>query len=108
VVEPICAVLTEAGAKITPSTYYTHRTRPPSARSVTDAATTAGIETVHAENYGVYGARKVHAEVRRQGHRVARCTEARNHVPTCFRKSAPVVEEDGERAGARVAEDVAR
>jgi putative transposase len=35
------------------------------------------IEKVHAENYGVYGARKVHAEVRRQGHPVARCTVER-------------------------------
>jgi putative transposase len=34
---------------------------------LTDAATTGVIEKVHAENYGVYGARKVHAEVRRQG-----------------------------------------
>ncbi|WP_231851682.1 IS3 family transposase [Modestobacter italicus] len=76
-VEPICAVLTEAGAKIAPSTYYAHRTRPPSARSVTDAATTEVIEQVHADNYGVYGARKVHAEVRRQGHPVARCTVER-------------------------------
>ncbi|HEY0541141.1 MAG TPA: IS3 family transposase [Actinoallomurus sp.] len=76
-VEPICRVLTEAGAKIAPSTFYAHRTRPPSARSVTDAATTAVIEKVHAANYGVYGARKVHAEVRRQGHPVARCTVER-------------------------------
>ena len=35
------------------------------------------IEQVHADNYGVYGARKVHAEVRRQGHPVARCTVER-------------------------------
>ena len=35
------------------------------------------IEKVHAANYGVYGARKVHAEVRRQGHLVARCTVER-------------------------------
>ncbi len=35
------------------------------------------IEKVHADNYGVYGARKVHAEVRRQGHPVARCTVER-------------------------------
>jgi putative transposase len=35
------------------------------------------IEKVHAENYGVYGARKVHAEARRQGHPVARCTVER-------------------------------
>lgn len=76
-IEPICRVLTEAGAKIVPSTYYAHRTRPPSARSVTDAATTAVIKRVHADNYGVYGARKVHAEVRRQGQTVARCTVER-------------------------------
>jgi putative transposase len=35
------------------------------------------IERVHAANYGVYGARKVHAELNRQGHRVARCTVER-------------------------------
>jgi putative transposase len=35
------------------------------------------IERVHADNFGVYGARKVHAELRRQGHRVARCTVQR-------------------------------
>jgi putative transposase len=29
---------------------------------------------VHAENYGVYGVRKIHAELHRQGHQVARCT----------------------------------
>ena len=32
---------------------------------------------MHAENYGVYGARKVHAELGRRGHRVARCTVER-------------------------------
>ncbi len=32
---------------------------------------------MHEENYGVYGARKVHAELRRQGHEVARCTVER-------------------------------
>jgi putative transposase len=35
------------------------------------------IEKVHGDNYGVYGARKVHAEVRRKGHAVARCTVER-------------------------------
>jgi putative transposase len=35
------------------------------------------IERVHAENYGVYGARKMHAELHRKGHRVARCTVER-------------------------------
>jgi putative transposase len=32
---------------------------------------------VHGDNFGVYGARKVHAELRRQRHPVARCTVAR-------------------------------
>ncbi|MEX5306087.1 IS3 family transposase [Kocuria sp. CPCC 205258] len=68
-VEPICKVL-----QVAPSTYYAAKTRPPSARSVSDAATTAVIAKVHAENYGVYGVTKVHAELRRAGHRVARCT----------------------------------
>lgn len=57
-VEPICQVLTQAGAAIAASTYYAAKTRPPSARSMTDAATTEVIRTVHAENYGVYGVRK--------------------------------------------------
>jgi putative transposase len=76
-VEPVCAVLKDAGVQIAPSTYYAHRTRPPSARSVSDAATTRAIERIHVDNFGVYGARKVHAQLRRQGHPVARCTVAR-------------------------------
>ncbi|GAB37650.1 putative transposase, partial [Gordonia sputi NBRC 100414] len=35
------------------------------------------IRTVHADNLGVYGARKVHAELRRNGIAVARCTVER-------------------------------
>ncbi len=66
-VGPICGQL-----QIAPSSYYAHPTRPPSARSLTDAATTTVIEKVHAENFDVYGARKVHAQLRRQGHSVAR------------------------------------
>ena len=66
-VEPICEVLTEAGTKIAPSTYYAAKIRAPSARARRDAATTAVIKRVHAQNYGVYGIRKVHAEVKRQG-----------------------------------------
>ncbi len=71
-VEPICRDL-----QIAPSSYYAHRARPPSARSVSDTATTEVITAVHADNYGVYGARKVHAELNRQGHPVARCTVQR-------------------------------
>jgi putative transposase len=71
-VEPICEVL-----QIAPSSYYAHRSRPPSARSVSDAATSEVIAAVHEENYGVYGARKVHAELKRLGHPIARCTVER-------------------------------
>jgi putative transposase len=71
-VEPICRQL-----QVAPSTNYAHRSRPPSARSVTDAVTTTLIEGVHADNFAVYGARKVHAALHRQGHRVARCTVQR-------------------------------
>jgi putative transposase len=76
-VEPICTVLKDAGVQVAPSTYYAAKTRPPSARSVSDAATTETLRRVHAANYGVYGVRKMHAELNRQGHRVARCTVAR-------------------------------
>ena len=71
-VEPICEQL-----QIAPSTYYAAKSREPSARSVRDQATTKVIEQVHEANFGVYGARKVHAEMRRQGHQVARCTVER-------------------------------
>ena len=76
-VEPICRVLTEAGTQIAPSTYYAAKTRLPSARAVSDRARTLLIEQVHRDNYSVYGARKVHAELQRQGHPVARCTVER-------------------------------
>jgi transposase InsO family protein len=76
-VEPICAVLNKAGVKIAPSGYYASKTRPPSARAVRDAVLVAEIKTAHQANLGVYGARKVHAELNRQGVQVARCTVER-------------------------------
>lgn len=47
-VEPICRALTEAGAKIAPSTYYAAKTRPPSARAVADAVLDERILATHA------------------------------------------------------------
>lgn len=73
-VEPICTVLREAGMQIAPSTYYAAKTRPPSARAVADRQHLAVLRRVHEENYGVYGVRKMHAELNRRGHRIARCT----------------------------------
>ncbi|MGX6741147.1 IS3 family transposase [Streptomyces peucetius] len=50
---------------------------PASARSIRDAQLTELIGKVHADNYGVYGVRKVWAELKHQGHQVARCTVQR-------------------------------
>ncbi|WP_420626463.1 IS3 family transposase [Candidatus Poriferisodalis sp.] len=71
-VEPICRAL-----QFAPSTYWSAKRRPPSARSVRDSGLKAEIARVHAENFGVYGAPKVWAQLNREGHRVARCTVER-------------------------------
>jgi len=73
-VEPICTVLRQAGMPIAPSSYYAAKTRPPSARAVSDAHRRVVIRKVHEDNYGVYGVRKMHAELHRRGHGIARCT----------------------------------
>jgi putative transposase len=80
-VEPICAQLTELGAKISPSTYYEHRNRLPTARQVRDAQLRPLVARAHAENYGVYGARKVWLTLNRErpagAAPIARCTVER-------------------------------
>ena len=70
-------MLKDTPAQIAPSTYYAAKARQPSPRSVRDAALTCQIARVHADNYGVYGARKIHAELNRTGTQVARCTVER-------------------------------
>ena len=62
---------------IAPSTYYDARRRPPSARRRRDQELKVEIRRVHAEHFGVYGARKVCAELHREGIAVARCTVER-------------------------------
>jgi putative transposase len=76
-VEPICRVLTEHGCPIAPSTYYDALARTPCARDLRDDALKVEIARVHAENYGVYGARKVWLALNREGIAVARCTVER-------------------------------
>jgi putative transposase len=71
-VEPICQVL-----PIAPSTYYAAKRRPPSARALRDEELKAEIARVHAEHFGVYGARKVWRQLHREGIGVARCTVER-------------------------------
>ncbi|MDT5354055.1 MAG: putative transposase, partial [Mycobacterium sp.] len=62
---------------IAPSTYYDHINRAPSRRQVRDETLKAQIARVFAENYGVYGARKVWLALNREGITVARCTVER-------------------------------
>lgn len=76
-VEPICAVLTEHGLPVAPSTYYDHVARTPTAREDRDTCLLKEIRRVHAANYGVYGARKVWLTLNREGLPVARCTVER-------------------------------
>jgi putative transposase len=76
-VEPICAVLSEHGLQVAPSTYYEHLGKAPTARQQRDAYVLGEVRRVHAENYGVYGARKVWLQLNREGIGVARCTVER-------------------------------
>ena len=76
-VEPICAQL-----PIAPSTYYEQcmRRENPARlpeRSVRDASLREEVERVWKENRGVYGARKVWLQLKREGFEVARCTVER-------------------------------
>jgi len=76
-VEPICRVL-----PIAPSTYYEHvakRVDPDkrSQRARRDTALKIEIKRVFAENFSVYGVRKVWRQLEREGFAVARCTVAR-------------------------------
>ena len=76
-VQPVLQALEDTPAQIAPSTYYAAKTRPASARSRRDAELIEMIKQIHAENYDVYGARKIWHELCRRGVRVARCTVER-------------------------------
>jgi putative transposase len=71
-VEPICQLL-----PIAPSTYHAAKRRPLPARALRDQELKAEIARVHAEHFGVYGARKVWRQLHREGIAVARCTVER-------------------------------
>jgi putative transposase len=77
-VEPIIGVLRGADAGfLSVSGYYAAKARPPSPRSLADTALGERIRAVHEANYGVYGVRKVHAALRRDGLDVGRDRVAR-------------------------------
>ncbi|RIV82257.1 MULTISPECIES: IS3 family transposase [Sphingomonadales] len=76
-VEPICRVL-----PIAPSTYHERvaQRRDPSrmsARAQRDQALKPEVLRVFSENFGVYGARKVWRQMKREGFDIARCTVER-------------------------------
>ena len=76
-VEPICRVL-----PIAPSTYHKHVAQRQdsarlSARARQDVALKPEIARVFAENFAVYGVRKVWRQMMREGFAVARCTVER-------------------------------
>jgi len=76
-VEPICKLL-----PIAPSTYHDHvaKRRDPSrlsARAQRDILLKPEVARVFAENFGVYGVRKVWRQMKREGYDIARCTVER-------------------------------
>ena len=71
-VEPICSTL-----QFAPRTYWAAKRRPVSARRQRDDVLKPEIARVHGENFGVYGADKVWAQLNREGITVARCTTER-------------------------------
>lgn len=64
-VEPICAVLTEHGITIAPSTYHARRAAPVTAAALQEAYLANALYTWWVENWRVYGVRKLHAAGRR-------------------------------------------
>ena len=71
-VEPICRTL-----QVAPSTYYSAKSRPPSARAVRDATLMPILLALWKANYSVYGARKLWIAARRAGWDIGRDQVAR-------------------------------
>ena len=71
-VEPVCCAL-----QVAPSTYWTAKRRPPSARALRDARMMPVLLALWQANYSVYGARKLWVAARRAGHDIGRDQVAR-------------------------------
>jgi putative transposase len=76
-VEPICAVLSEHGVTIAPSTYYEWLAQTPSPRQTRDEYLMGEIIVAYEASHRIYGARKVWIRLNRRGVPVARCTVER-------------------------------
>ena len=67
---PICRVLSQHACGIAPSSYCAYRSRPPSARALADRVLLGEVVRVQQDQRigrGLYGARKVWLELRREG-----------------------------------------
>lgn len=72
-VEFICRTLRAAGVGfLTSRGYRAAKTRTASARSIRDTVLVEVISTLHAENFSVYGVKKMHAAMHRAGHHIGR------------------------------------
>ena len=57
---------------VSPSGFYTWRSRPESARKIAHRELLSDIRRVHADHRGRYGAPRIHAELRAEGQSVSR------------------------------------
>jgi putative transposase len=72
-VELICRVLRAAIAGfLTSRGYRAAKTRPPSDREIRDEQLIADLRTVHAQNFSVYGVKKMHQAMKRRGWHLGR------------------------------------
>jgi putative transposase len=99
---------------VSPAGYYAWRNRPASARSRTDAALLQRIRTIHASSYSTYGAPRIHAELRAEGHavgckRIARLMRAAGLAGVTRRRGIRTTrrDPDGRRAPDLVERDFA-
>jgi putative transposase len=76
-VEPICAVLAEAGISIAPSTYYARSEAPLTEAELGEAYLANQLRSLWQDNWGVYGVRKLWHAARRAGHHLGRDQVAR-------------------------------
>ncbi|MFL6044834.1 MAG: IS3 family transposase [Propionibacteriaceae bacterium] len=76
-VEPVCAVLAEAGIVIAPSTYYARSKAPLTDVELDEAYMANQLRSLWQNNWGVYGARKLWHAARRAGHDIGRDQVAR-------------------------------
>jgi putative transposase len=77
-VDPICAVLSEHGIKIAPSTYYAAKARGPiSPAALAEAYAANAVHRVFWANRGLYGVRKMWHAMKHAGHDMGRDQVAR-------------------------------